>query len=69
MASAAVGVAVAYSLVDVAPIVCGGLVVGPCFDLQYFVSFQVLQSSLFGRESWLLYLCCVCGCWIPLVSF
>ena len=32
---------------------------GPCFVLQYFVSFLVLQSSRWGRESYLLYFCCV----------
>ena len=30
----------------------------PCFDVQCFVSFPVLQSSLCGRES--LLLCFVC---------
>ena len=29
-----------------------------CFDVHYFVSILVLQSSLWGRESWLL--CFVC---------
>ena len=36
-------------------IVCGGLVLAPCFVLQYFVSFLALQLSHWGRESWLLY--------------
>ena len=30
-----------------------------CFVLQYSVSSLVLQSSCWGRESWLLYFCCV----------
>ena len=30
-----------------------------CIVLQYFVSFLVLQSSRLGKESWLLYFCCV----------
>ena len=34
----------------VALIVCGGFVFGPCFDVQYLVSFLVLQSSRWGRE-------------------
>ena len=38
-----------YSLLVVAPIVCGGLVLGLCCFLQYFVSFLVLQSSHCGR--------------------
>ena len=42
-----------YSFV-VAPIVCGGLVLGTCFVLQYFV-----LLLCWGRESWLLYFCCV----------
>ena len=42
------------SLFIVAPIVGGGSVFGRCFVMQYFVSFLVLQSSLWGRESWLL---------------
>ena len=33
-------------------IVCGGLVIGPCFVLQYFVSFLVLQLSLWEWASW-----------------
>ena len=32
---------------------------GSCFVLQYFVSFLVVQPSRWGRESWLLYVCCV----------
>ena len=38
----------------VAPIVCGFFVLGPYFVVQYLVSFQVLQSSRWGRERWLL---------------
>ena len=45
---------VVYSLSVVAPIVCGGLVLGTCFILQYFVLFL-----RWGRKSWLLYFCCV----------
>ena len=30
-----------------------------CFTVQYFVSFVVLQQFHWGRESWLLYFCCV----------
>ena len=36
-----------------APIVSGMFV--PCFVMQYFVSFLVLQLSCWVRESWLLY--------------
>ena len=32
---------------------------GLCFVLQYFVPFLVLKSSGWGRESWVLYFCCV----------
>ena len=32
-----------------------GVVLGPSFVLQYFVSFLVLQSSRRERKSWLLY--------------
>ena len=32
---------------------------GLCIVLQCFVSFLVLKSSRCGRESWLLYFCCV----------
>ena len=32
---------------------------GPCFVIQYVVSFLVLQLSRLGRESWLLYFCCI----------
>ena len=45
---------VVYSLFAVAPVS-----VKSCFALQYFVSFLVLQSSRWGRESCLLYFCCV----------
>ena len=34
-----------------APIVFGGLVLGPCFILQYDMSFAVLQSSRVVEES------------------
>ena len=36
-----------------------GLVLGICFVLKYAVSFVALQSPRRGRESWLLYFCCV----------
>ena len=42
------------SLLIVATIVCGCFALCPCFVLQYIVSFLVLQSSGWGRESWLL---------------
>ena len=32
---------------------------GPCFVMQYFASFLVIQSSHRGRESWLLWLYCL----------
>ena len=38
-----------------APIVCGSSLFGLCFDMQYTVSFLVLQTCSFGRESWWLY--------------
>ena len=38
-------VVIVDSLFNVAPIVCGGSVFGPCFVVQYIVSFLVLQSS------------------------
>ena len=41
---------------------------GPYFVLQYFVSFLVLQSSLWGRETWLFYFCFVLNA-ISLLSF
>ena len=42
--------AVVYSLFVVTPVACGGLLLGPCFVLEYFVSFLVLQSSHMGRR-------------------
>ena len=33
-------------------------VFNPCFAMQHFVSFLVLQSSRWGKDSWLL--CCYC---------
>ena len=32
-----------------------------CFVLRYFISILVLQSSWWGRESWLLFLICLLG--------
>ena len=51
---------VVYALFIYAAIICGGGV-GPCFDMQYFVSFLVLQSSRWERESWIhvLYFLCL----------
>ena len=46
------------SLFAVAPIVCRFFVFGPCFVVQYFVSFLVLQSS--QKERWLLKNCFKC---------
>ena len=34
--------------------------IGPCIDVQYLVSFLVLQSSHWGRERWLLENCFKC---------
>ena len=42
------------SLFIVATIVCGCFVFCPCFVVQYIMSFLVLQSSRWGKESWLL---------------
>ena len=47
---------VVYILFSIALIVCGGLVFGLCFVLQYFL---VMQSSRWGIWSWLLYFCFV----------
>ena len=41
------------------PLVCGGSVFGPCFVLHYLVSFLILQSFGWGRESWPLYFSCL----------
>ena len=71
MASAAVGSAVVYSSFVFPFFVCeggGGVSVCHCFVLQYFVSSQVLRSSRLGRESWLLYFCCVLNV-MSLLSF
>ena len=38
------GSVVVESLFIDAPIVCGGTVFGPCFVMQYLVSYLVLQS-------------------------
>ena len=40
---------------------CGGSVVVLCFVVRYFMSILVLQSSWWGRESWLLCLICLPG--------
>ena len=44
MVSATVRSKAVVMLFVVGPIVCGGLVLGPWFGLQSFVSFLVLQS-------------------------
>ena len=38
-----------------------GFCVCPCFVVQYFASFLVLQSSWWGRERWSLYFICLPG--------
>ena len=43
----------------VASIVWCGSVFGPCFVMQNVLSVLVLQSSWWGRESWLLYFNCL----------
>ena len=43
--SKAVVCVVLDSLFIEAPIVCGGSLFGPCFVMQYLVSFLALQSS------------------------
>ena len=58
MASAAIRSEAVFLLLII-PIICGGFVLDTCFVMQYFVSFIILQSSLWGRESWLCYFCCV----------
>ena len=71
MASAAVHskavVLLLLFIVALAPIVCGGFVLGSCFVVQYFVSFLVLQLSHCGRESWLLYFCGILNCHVSVV--
>ena len=37
-----------------------GFVLSPCFVIQNCVSVQVLQSSHWSRETWLLYFICFC---------
>ena len=45
-------------------------VFGPCFDMQYLVSFLVLKSSSCGRESCLLYFNCHVGAmWLLVLVF
>ena len=41
---------------------------GISFAVQYFVSFLVLQSSHWVRQSWLLFFCCVLNV-MSLLSF
>ena len=36
-------------------LLCKNFVLGLCFEIQYLVSFLVLQSSRLERKSWLLY--------------
>ena len=45
------GSAVIYPSLIIAPIACEIFVLGSCFVLQFFVSFLVLQSTDWGRES------------------
>ena len=52
-------IGVVYSFFIVASIVCGVIVLCPCFVMQYFVYFLVLQESRWGRGSWLLYNNCL----------
>ena len=56
--------AVVYSLFIIAPIVCGCFVPCPCCVVPYFEPRQVLQSSHWGRGSWLLYLSCLLGVFV-----
>ena len=42
---------------------------GPCFIMQYFVSFPVLQLSHYGKVTWLLYFSCVLGMWLLVFHF
>ena len=37
----------------------GCLLFGPCFSMQYLVSFLVVQLSSWGRKSWLLHFDCL----------
>ena len=41
---------VVYSLPDVAPMVCGCSMLGPCFTLQHFVSFLVFVIISLGKR-------------------
>ena len=41
---------------------------GPCFVLQYFLSFLVSQSSRWGKEGWLLYVCWFSECHVIFVT-
>ena len=36
-----------------------GVVFGPCFVIEYSVSFLVMQSSRWERESWMPYFHCI----------
>ena len=47
---------------------CGSFGYGSRLVMQYFVSFLVLQSSHWGRESWLLYFNCLLAVTCQLVS-
>ena len=53
------GSVVVDSLFIVASVILWGFVFGPCFVMQYLVSYLVFQSSPRGRECWLLYFNCV----------
>ena len=67
VASAAIHSEAVFLLLFI-PIICGGFVLDTCFVMQYFVSFIILQSSLWGRESCLCYFCCVLNA-MSLLSF
>ena len=55
-------------IVFLAPIVCGAFVFGPCFVMQYPVSFLDLQYTLL-RKRWLFALLWVCTCCRAVVGF
>ena len=46
-------------LLIVAHVICGGFVFGPCFVIQYFVSFLCCNHLYWEKEIWLLYFNCV----------
>ena len=46
-----------------------GLYLSPCCVVQYFASFLVLQSSYWGKKSWLLYFCGILNVMFLLMFF